>query len=83
MSNNVLLFLSDATTYILKADSDLKNLCTKIPLYTTCKTHALHRIAEEIRGQLNAADELILSMKNNFRKAPDSLTVIQEVKLKF
>ncbi|KAL4123377.1 hypothetical protein QTP88_015573 [Uroleucon formosanum] len=67
MYNNVLLFLSDAAPYMIKAGSVLKNLYTKM-IHTTCSAHALHRIAEEIRGQFKTVDELISNMKKIFVK---------------
>jgi len=67
--NNVLLFLSDAAPYMVKAGTVLKNIYTKM-IHVTCCAHGLHRIAEEIRGQFGTVDELISNMKKIFRKAP-------------
>jgi hypothetical protein len=47
--NYVLLFLSDAAPYMVKAATVLKNIYTRI-IHVTCCAHGLHRIAEEIRG---------------------------------
>lgn len=78
MYNNVLLFLSDAAPYMVKAGSVLKNVYTKM-IHTTCSAHALHRIAEEIRGQFNSVDELISNMKKNFRKAPYRVALFKSI----
>jgi len=67
--NNVLLFLSDAAPYMVKAGTVLKNIYKKM-IHVTCCARGLHRIAEEIRGQFGAVDELISNMKKIFRKAP-------------
>lgn len=66
--NSVLLFLSDAAPYMVKAGTVLKNMYKKM-INVTCCAHGLHRIAEEIRGQFGIVDELISNMKNIFRKA--------------
>jgi len=76
MYNNVLLFLSDVAPYMVKAVSVLKYIYTKI-LHTRCSAYPLHRIAEEIRGQFNTADELISSMKHFFRKASYHIVLFQ------
>lgn len=67
--NNVLLFVSDAAPYMVKAGTVLKNFYTKM-IHVTCCAHGLHRIAEQIRGQFGTVDELISNMKKIFRKAP-------------
>lgn len=67
--NNVLLFLSDADPYMVKAGTVLKNIYTK-KIHVICCAHGLHRIAEEIRGQFGTVDELISNKKKIFRKAP-------------
>lgn len=78
MYNNILLFLSDAAPYMVKAGAVLKNVYTKI-IQTTCSAHALHRIAEEIRGQFSTVDELISNMKKCFRKAPYRVALFKSI----
>lgn len=78
MYNNVLLFLSDAAPYMVKAGSVLKKLFTKM-IHTTCSADALHRIAEEVRGQFNTVDELISNMKTIFRKAPYRVALFKSI----
>jgi len=43
--NDVLLFLSDAAPYMVKAGDTLKVLYTKM-VHVTCTSHGLHRVAE-------------------------------------
>jgi hypothetical protein len=44
-----------------------------------CSTHALHLIADEIRGQFNTVDELISNMKKIFRKAPYRVALFKSI----
>lgn len=60
--------------------SVLKNLYTKI-IHTTCSVHALHRLAEEIRGQFNSVDELLSNMKKFFRKSPYRVALFKSIAL--
>lgn len=48
--HNILLFLSNAAPYIVKAGTVLKNIYIKMIHVTYC-AHGLHRMAEEIRGK--------------------------------
>jgi hypothetical protein len=52
---NVLLFVSDAPPYIIKA---LQLLYPKM-VHVTCLMHAPHRVAEEVRGSYPEVDKLI------------------------
>jgi len=45
----VLLFVSDAAPYVIKAAKALQLLYPKM-IHVTCLAHALHRVAEEVRG---------------------------------
>jgi hypothetical protein len=47
---NVLLFVSDAASYMIKAAKALQFLYPKM-IHVTCLMHALHRVAEEVRGR--------------------------------
>jgi len=67
--DNVLLFLSDAAPYMVKAGEVLKSFYTKM-IHVTSAAHGLHRVAEEIRGQFNTVDKIISSVKKIFRKSP-------------
>jgi hypothetical protein len=47
---NVPLFVSNAAPYMIKAAKALKLLYRKM-MHVTCLAHALHRVAEEVRGR--------------------------------
>lgn len=46
--DNVLLFLSDVASYMIKAGKNIKAFYSKME-YVKCLAHFLHRVAEEIR----------------------------------
>lgn len=46
--NNVLLFSTDAGSYMVKAVNSLKALNSKM-VHVTCLAHAHHQVAEKIR----------------------------------
>jgi hypothetical protein len=66
--DRILLFVTDAATYMLKAAKGLKMLYPRI-IHLTCLVHGLHRVAEEIRGNYPEADSLISNVKKIFLKA--------------
>jgi len=70
MHENVLLFVSDAVTYMIKASKALNAFFPKI-IHLTCLAHAFHRIVETIRSKFTKVDELISSVKKIFLKAPN------------
>jgi hypothetical protein len=65
----VLLFVSDAALYMIKAAKALQLLYPKM-IHTTCLTHALHKVAEEVRGSYPEVDKLIAKGKKIFTKSP-------------
>lgn len=67
--NDVLLFLSDAAPYMVKAGDTLKVLYPKM-VHVTCTSHGLHRVAEQIRIQFSKVDKLVANVKQVFKKAP-------------
>lgn len=74
----VLLFLTDAATYMKKAGNALKVLFPNM-IHLTCLAHALHRIAEEVRGLYPEVDSLVSSVKKVFVKAPSRVQVFKEI----
>lgn len=54
--NNVLLFLSDIASYMIKAGTAIKALYSKM-VHVTCLAHAIHRIVEEICGKFPGVDK--------------------------
>lgn len=67
--NDVLLFLSDAAPYMVKAGKSIKAFYPKL-IHITCLAHAMHRIAEEIRTNYPDVDSLVSNVKKIFLKAP-------------
>lgn len=59
---NVLLFLLNATPYIVKAGKFLKTFYPKIK-HITCVVHGLHRICEKIRIHFLKVNKLISNVK--------------------
>ncbi|XP_025418574.1 uncharacterized protein LOC112689205 isoform X2 [Sipha flava] len=74
--DNVLLFLSDAAPYMVKAGEVLKSFYSKM-IHVTCAVHGLHRVAEEVRGQFSTVDKIISCVKIIFRKAPSRLLLFK------
>jgi hypothetical protein len=54
---------------MVKAASGQRLLYPRM-VYVTCLAHALHRVAEEIRGSYPDVGKLILNVKKMFVKAP-------------
>jgi hypothetical protein len=74
---NVLLFVSDAVPYMMKAKKALQLLYPKM-IHVTCLAHALHRVAEGVRGSYHEVDQLIANGKNNSVKSPLRLQKFRE-----
>lgn len=75
---NILLFLSDAAPYMVKAGKTLKIFNPKME-HIICVAHALHRVCEEIRLQFPKVDKLISNMKNFFLKAPSRVQIFRSI----
>jgi hypothetical protein len=67
----VLLFVSDAALFMIKAAKSLQLLYPKIKRVTYL-AHALHRVAEEVRGRYPEVDQFIANGKKIFIKFPHS-----------
>lgn len=65
----VLLLVTDAAAYMLKAGRDLKIFYPNI-IHLTCLVHGFNRIAEEVRLHFPLINTLISSVKKIFLKAP-------------
>uniref|UniRef100_A0A183BPS3 DUF659 domain-containing protein n=1 Tax=Globodera pallida TaxID=36090 RepID=A0A183BPS3_GLOPA len=59
---NVLLMVTDAARYMIKAGKALSVFYGNMT-HVTCVCHALHRVCEEIRGKFPDVDELIANTK--------------------
>ena len=66
---NVLLFVSDAAPYMIKAAKTLQLLYPKM-IHVTCLAHPLHRVAEEVRRSYPEVDKLIANGKKIFLSLP-------------
>jgi plasmid maintenance system antidote protein VapI len=61
----VLLFISDAAPYMIKAAKALQLLYPKM-IHVTCLAHALHSVAEEVHVCYQEVDQLIGNRKKIF-----------------
>lgn len=77
LHEHILLFISDAAPYMVKAAGGLQVLYSKM-LHVTCLAHALHRVAEEVRACNKNIDSLIANTKRVFAKAPTRINVFKE-----
>ena len=66
---NVLLFVSDAAPYMIKAAKTLQLLYPKV-IHLTCLAQALNRVTEEVRGSYSEVYKLIANGKKIFIKSP-------------
>lgn len=76
-TNKILLFLTDAAPYMIKAARGLKLFYPKL-LHVTCIAHGMHRVAEEIRRHFRNVDGLISNGKKIFLKAPSRVELFKE-----
>lgn len=67
--DDVLLFVTDAAPYIVKAGKAIKAFYSRM-VHVTCLAHAFHRVAEEIRANFPEVDNLVSNTKKVFVKAP-------------
>ncbi|KAE9541774.1 hypothetical protein AGLY_003765 [Aphis glycines] len=73
---HVLLFVSDAAPYMVKAGTALQVFYSKM-LHVTCAAHGLHRVAEHVRSHFNSVDKLIASVKQVFQKVPSRIQLFK------
>lgn len=76
--DRVLLLVTDAASYMIKAAEALKVLFPKI-IHLTCSAHAFHRIAETVRVSFPKVDQLISNGKKIFLKAPSRIQIMKEM----
>lgn len=75
---NVLLFVTDAAPYMIKAASVLKVLFPKM-IHITCMAHGIHRVAETIRIEFPKVHQLISNVKKVFTKSPKRIQAFKEL----
>lgn len=74
--DDVLLFVTDAAPYMVKAGQTLQSLYSKM-IHLTCLAHGIHRVAENIREKFKKVDKLISRVKQVFLKAPSRVLVFK------
>jgi hypothetical protein len=75
--NRVLLFVTDAAAYMVKAAKALK---VQFPhmIHATCVAHGLHRVAEEVRTLFPLVDRYVSNMKKVFVKCASRKSLYRE-----
>lgn len=76
--DKILLFVSDAARYMVKAGNTLKILFPNM-LHVTCTAHGLHRVAETVRDNFPKVNRLISAVKKVFKKAPSRIQKYHEI----
>jgi len=66
--DHVLLFVSDAAPYIIKAGKKIKALYSKIE-HVKCLVHCLRRVAEELREHFPKMDAANIECKEKIFKS--------------
>ncbi|KAL4092042.1 hypothetical protein QTP88_026616 [Uroleucon formosanum] len=74
--DDVLLFVTDAAPYMVKAGQTFQSLYSKM-IHLTCLAHGIHRVAENIREKFKKVDKLISRVKQVFLKAPSRVLVFK------
>lgn len=68
-TSHLVCLKSDNAKYMLSAGNTLKGLSRRM-IHSTCWSHILHLVSEEIRGQMKKADLYISAFKSVLVKAP-------------
>lgn len=76
--DDVLLFVTDAAPYMVKAGKAIQNLYSKT-IHVTCLAHGLHRVAEAVRNQYKTVDELVSNVKKSFLKVPSRIQTLKSI----
>jgi hypothetical protein len=77
-NEKVLLLLSDAAPYMIKAGKTL-NVFFPNMIHITCLAHMLQRIAEKVRELFPNVNTLVNNLKRVFLKAPHRVEVYTDV----
>jgi len=76
--SKVLLLVTDAAPYMIKAARGLQVLYSKM-IHVTCVAHGLHRLVEYIRQYYQNIDNWVGNLKKIFIKAPSRVQIFKEV----
>ena len=74
--DDVLLFVTDAASYIVKAGKAVQAFYPKM-VHITCLAHGLHRVAEEIMAHFSLVDSLVSETKKIFVQVSLTQTALQ------
>jgi len=72
----ILLFITDAAPYMIKAAHAIQIFYPKVT-HLTCLVHGLHRVCEKIRCHYPKVDRLISNIKKVFLKAPSRMHIFK------
>lgn len=76
--SSVLLFLSDAAPYMVKAGTSIAEFYPKMT-HVTCIIHGLNRVCGKIRAEFDNVNELISNVKKVFIKAPNRIRLFRAI----
>lgn len=76
-SDRVLLFISDAAPYMIRAGKNLKVFYRHM-IHVTCLAHGLHRVCEKVRECFEDVNKLISCARKIFLKSPARVTLYSE-----
>lgn len=76
--DRLLLFVTDAGSYMVKSGQTLKGIFPNL-IHITCLAHALHRVAETIRNCFPLVDRLVASVKKIFVKSPSRIQLFKSI----
>lgn len=76
---NVLLILTDAAPYMVKAINLIKELQNSNIIHLTCMAHSIHRLCETIRNECDTTDEFISNAKKVFIKSPKRIEIFESI----
>ncbi|KAB0803224.1 hypothetical protein PPYR_00194 [Photinus pyralis] len=76
--DKIVLMLSDAAPYMIKAAQNLKIFYPNL-IHNTCLAHGVNRVAEEVRNQFPVVNDFINNVKKVFVKAPLRVQLYKEM----
>lgn len=75
--DNVLIFVTDAAPYMVKASASIRVFYPNIT-HITCIAHGMHRVCEYIRDYCSNVDLFISKAKTVFLKSPARIQILRE-----
>lgn len=75
--DNLLLLVTDAATYMVKADGLSRTFYVNM-IHLTCLAHGIHRVCEFIHSAFESVDKLIANCKKFFLKLPSRINIFDE-----